>query len=65
MTDHLRRLPEFAGGRLEAFPMPTDRHQVISPFLFLALFPFVRNPGGTIVTESSADKRRRYVRVWE
>ena len=29
--------------------MPTDRHQVVSRFLFLALFPFVRNLGGTVL----------------
>ena len=47
LTDHVRRPLEFTDGRLEVLPMPTDRHQVILRFLFLALFPFVRDRGGT------------------
>ena len=49
LTDHVRRLLEFTDGRLEVVPMPTDRHQVIVRFLFLALFPFVRDSGGTVL----------------
>ena len=49
LTDYVRRLLEFTDGRIEALPMPTDRHQVISRFLFLALFSFVRNLGGTVL----------------
>ena len=49
LTDHVRRLLEFTDGCLEVLPMPTDRHQVIVRFLFLALFPFVRDSGGTVL----------------
>ena len=49
LTDYVRRLLEFTDGRIEALPTPTDRHQVISRFLFLALFSFVRNLGGTVL----------------
>ena len=48
LTDHARLLVEFTDGRLEVPPMPTDRHQAISQFLFLALSPFVRVRGGTV-----------------
>ena len=37
LTDHSRRLLEFADGSIEVLLMPTDKHQVISRFLFLAL----------------------------
>lgn len=49
LTDYVRRLLEFTDGRIETLPMPTDRHQVISRFLFLALFSFVQNLGGTVL----------------
>ena len=49
MTDYAKRLIEFTDGRLEVLPMPTDRHQVIVRFLFLALFPVVRDDGGTVL----------------
>jgi len=49
LTDHLRRLLEFTDGRLEVLPMPTDQHQSISRFLFLALFSFVQDRGGTVL----------------
>ena len=49
LTEHTRRLIEFTDGRLEVLPMPTDRHQVILSFLFLALFPLVRDSGGTVL----------------
>ena len=49
LTDHLRRLLEFTDGRLEVLPMPTDRHQVISRFLFLALFPSSHDSGLTMI----------------
>ena len=48
LTDHARLLIEFTDGRLEVPPMPTDRHQAISSFLFLALSPFVRALGGMV-----------------
>ena len=49
LTDRVRRLLEFSDGCLDVLPMPTDRHQVILRFLFLALFPFVRGAGGTVL----------------
>ncbi len=48
LTDHARLLLEFTDGRLEVPPMPTDRHQAISQFLFLALAPFVGTRGGRV-----------------
>ena len=49
LTEHTRRLIEFTDGRLEVLPMPTDRHQTILSFLYLALFPLVRDRGGTVL----------------
>ena len=49
LTNEATRLLEFTDGRLEVLPMPTDRHQVILRFLFLALFPLVRDGGGTVL----------------
>ena len=48
MTQHARLLLEFTDGCIEVLSMPTDRHQAISRFLFLALLPFERNLGGTV-----------------
>ena len=48
LTDHARLLIEFTDGRLEVLPMPTDRHQGILQFLFLALAPLVGASGGTV-----------------
>jgi Uma2 family endonuclease len=49
LTDGTRRLLEFVDGSLEVLPMPTDKHQVISRFLFLALFAFTQSRGGTVL----------------
>ncbi len=49
MTDHSHRLLEFTDGSIEVLPMPTYRHQVISRFLFLALFPLMQRLGGTVL----------------
>ena len=49
LTDHSRLLLEFTDGCIEVLSMPTDRHQVISRFLFLALFPFVQRIGGAVL----------------
>jgi Uma2 family endonuclease len=49
LTDYSRRLLEFSDGSIEVLPMPTDKHQVISRFLLLALLPFIENLGGTIL----------------
>ena len=48
LTDHARLLIEFTDGRLEVPPMPTDRHQAISQFLFLALSSFIGARGGKV-----------------
>lgn len=48
MTDHSRRLLEFADGYIEVLPMPTDKHQAISQFVFLALLAFIQRIGGKV-----------------
>ena len=48
LTNDGNRLIEFTDGRIEFLPMPTQRHQAILRFLFLALFPFVRDRGGDV-----------------
>ena len=48
LTDSSRLLIEFTDGRLEFLPMPTDRHQSILQFLFLALAPLVGARGGRV-----------------
>jgi Uma2 family endonuclease len=47
-TDHTSRLIEFTDGYLEVLSMPTDRHQSILPFLFLAFVGFVTPRGGKV-----------------
>jgi Uma2 family endonuclease len=49
LTDYSRRLLEFTDGYIEALPMPTDRHQVISRYLLFELFAFVQPRGGTVL----------------
>jgi len=49
LTDHTRHLIEFADGVIEVLPMPTDRHQSILKFLFLALQAFIETRGGTVI----------------
>jgi Uma2 family endonuclease len=48
MTDHSRRLLEFDDGYIEVLPMPTDKHQAISQFIFLALLAFIQGIGGKV-----------------
>src|SRR5437667_5814718 len=48
LTDHRSRLIEFTDGFLEALPMPTDRHQNILEFLYLAFFHFVKPRSGKV-----------------
>lgn len=48
LTDHRNRLIELTDGVLEVLPMPTDKHQSILKFLFLAFFRFVEVPGGIV-----------------
>ncbi len=46
LTDHRNRLVEFTDGFLEVLLMPTDNHQSVLKFLFLAFYSFVE-PSGT------------------
>ncbi len=48
LTDHRNRLVEFTDGFLEVLPMPTDKHQAILGFLYLALHTFMDRRGGTV-----------------
>jgi hypothetical protein len=41
LTEHRSRLVEFTDGFLEVLPTPTDKHQSVLKFLFLAFFGFV------------------------
>jgi Uma2 family endonuclease len=47
-TDDTKWLIEFTDGFLEVLPMPTDRHQAILGFLYLAFFSFLRPTGGKV-----------------
>jgi Uma2 family endonuclease len=48
LTEHRNRLVEFTDGFLEALPMPTDKHQAILGFLFLAFSAFIEPTGGKV-----------------
>jgi Uma2 family endonuclease len=48
LTDDRNRLIEFTDGFLEVLPMPTDRHQTVLQFLFLAFFHFISPKGGKV-----------------
>lgn len=48
MSDHSRRLLEFDDGYIEVLPIPTDKHQAISQFVFLALLAFIQRIGGKV-----------------
>ena len=48
LTNHTNRLIEFSNGRIEVLPMPTERHQAMLKYLFLAFFTFVEGRGGTV-----------------
>jgi Uma2 family endonuclease len=48
LTDHTNRLIEYTDGFLEVLPMPTDRHQAVLQFLFLAFFHFITPRGGKV-----------------
>src|SRR5438128_5834464 len=48
LTDHTNRLIEFTDGYLEPLPMPTDRHQSILGFLYLACHAFLTPLGGKV-----------------
>lgn len=48
LTNHCDRLIEFTDGCIEVLPRPTQRHQRILRFLFLALVSIVRDGGGDV-----------------
>jgi len=47
LTDHDNRLIEFTDGFLEVLPRPTDKHQCVSRFMFLAFWRYLEPRGGT------------------
>lgn len=49
LTDQTNRLIEFTDGYVEVLPMPTDSHQVLLRFVFLALYSWVQKIGGTVL----------------
>ena len=49
LTDHRNRLIEFTDGFLEVLPMPTDEHQMLLKFLFLAFVNFFEARGGNVL----------------
>src|ERR1700680_1836229 len=48
LTDQRNRLIEYTDGFLEVLPWPTDRHQSLLKFLFLAFFHFFEVKGGIV-----------------
>jgi Uma2 family endonuclease len=48
LTDHRNRLVEFTDGFLEVLPMPTDKHQAILGFMYLAFLNFIEPRGGKV-----------------
>lgn len=48
LTDHTNRRVEFTDGFIEALPMPTDNHQAILQFMFLALYAYILPLGGKV-----------------
>ena len=48
LTDQTNRLVEFTDGYIEVLPMPTDKHQHILKYLFLAFHAFVQPRGGDV-----------------
>jgi Uma2 family endonuclease len=48
LTECTSRLVELTDGDIEVLPMPTDKHQGITGFMFLALSTFISPLGGTV-----------------
>lgn len=48
ITDNSSSLLEFTDGKLEILPMPTEKHQAILGFLYVALLSFVQSRGGKV-----------------
>lgn len=49
LTDSTHSLVEYTDGVIEVLPMPTDQHQSILEFLFLALRTYIHPLGGKIL----------------
>lgn len=49
LTNRTNRLIELSDGRIEVLPMPTQKHQIISMYLCLALLTFVQRIGGRVL----------------
>lgn len=48
LTDHTNRLIEYTDGQIEVLPMPTENHQAILEWLFLALRAYLQQHGGKV-----------------
>jgi Uma2 family endonuclease len=48
LTDQTNHLIEFTEGYIEVLPMPTENHQAMLEFLFLALRAFIEQFGGKV-----------------
>ncbi len=48
LTDQTNHLSEFYESAIEVLPMPTERHQALLEFLFLALRAFIEQRGGKV-----------------
>ncbi len=48
LTDQTNRLIEYSDGRVEVLPMPTENHQAVLEWLFLALRAFIVPLGGKV-----------------
>ena len=48
LTDHRSRLVEYTDGFLEPLPMPTDKHQSVLQFLFLAFLHYLQPRAGKV-----------------
>jgi len=49
LTDNTSRYIEFTDGYIDVLPMPTNRHQVLLRFVFLAFNAFISPLGGTVL----------------
>ncbi len=61
LTDRTNRLVEFADGRIEVLPMPTEKHQAILQFLFLSFLPHIQRRGGKIFVAPLRLRLREHV----
>jgi Uma2 family endonuclease len=48
LSDQTNRLLEYSDGYIEVLPMPTDNHQAMLEWLFLALKAFIERIGGKV-----------------